>query len=258
MIDSKLYDEVSRFLNIFNFNIGNDNINNMYIIENENCDIVGTVKCLSYNGAEGRIYDDNFYMDFKAIKYEDNYKPFTCIINYCVNNNKYGINGKNVIKSDYKTGKRIATSCAKLLDNKTSISFSSIYNEFSSFLGKEKINFREESLNHYKNGKMFKIKQKDGLVIYHNISHILEENIDGVFYSSSVEDLPSELESLLSEYDEDFYLLMENIKDKFDNVSPNFCTNLYKYSLSDSYKEKLGWLLDKSFNGKDSKVKILK
>ena len=158
MIDSKLYDEVSRFLNIFNFNIGNDNINNMYIIENENCDIVGTVRCLSYNGAEGRIYADNFYMDFKAIKYEDNCKPFTCIINYCVNNNKYGMNGKNVIKSDYKTGKRIATSCAKLLDNKTSISFSSIYNEFSSFLDREKINFREESLNHYKNGKIFKIK----------------------------------------------------------------------------------------------------
>ena len=258
MIDSKLYDEVSRFLNIFSFNIGNDNINNMYIIENENSDIVGTVKCLSYNGAEGRIYTDNFYMDFKAIKYEDNYKPFTCIINYCANNNKYGIDGKNVIKSDYKTGKRIATSCAKLSDGKTGISFNSIYDEFNSFLDREKTNFREGSLNHYKKGRMFKIKQKDGLVIYHNISHVLEENIDGVFYSSSVEDLPSELESLLSEYDEDFYLLMENIKDKFDNVSPNFCTNLYKYSLSDSYKEKLGWLLDKSFNGKDSKAKTLK
>ena len=51
---------------------------------------------------------------------------------------------------------------------------------------------------------------------------------------------------------------MEHIKDKFGDVSPNFCTNLYKYSLSDSYKEKLGWLLDKSFNGKDSKVKTLK
>ena len=105
---------------------------------------------------------------------------------------------------------------------------------------------------------MFKIKQKDGLVIYHNISHILEENIDGVFYSSSVEDLPFELESLLSEYDKEFYLLMEKIKDKFDNVSSNFCTNLYKYSLSENYKEKLGWLLDKSFDSKDSKAKILK